>query len=129
MTQTGDGSIAAKHGDVAVETLEDIVEFTDQAQRLVARGHVEYQRDEFLRLAAEAVIHRIGEAVRRLPIDFVAEHPEVPWRAMRGTRNIVSHNYNAIDHKIIWRALSENLPQDAARIRQILDADLRRGDV
>ena len=39
---------------------------------------------------------------------------------MRGTRNIVSHNYDAVDYKIIWAALTKNLPQDAQHIRKIL---------
>lgn len=109
-----------RYGEIAVMTLEDIVDFTEQAERLVARGRKEYDSEEFLRLAAEAVIHRIGEAISRLPDELIEDHPDVAWRPMRGTRNIVSHNYNAINHDVLWRGLSENLPADAARIRAML---------
>lgn len=108
------------YGSLAVTTLEDLIDFAAQAERLVAKGRAEYDADEFLRLAAEAVIHRIGEAISRLPVALIEAYPDIAWRPMRGTRNIVSHNYNAVDHKILWRALSENLPVDAARIRAIL---------
>ena len=106
--------------DRTTQTLRDIIEFSEQAERLVAHGVEEFESNEFLRLAAEAIIHRLGEAVNRLPQDFIIEHPDVSWRAMKGTRNIVAHNYNAVDYRIIWRALSENVPNDAARIGTIL---------
>lgn len=107
-------------GELTVITLDDLIDFAAQAERLVSRGRAEYDAEEFLRLAAEAIIHRIGEAISRLPDDFIEAYPGIAWRPMRGTRNIVSHNYNAIDHRILWRALSDELPADVARIRAIL---------
>ena len=112
--------IVQRYGEVTLTTLEDIVEFTEQAERLVAKGRTAYDSEEFLMLAGEAIIGRIGEAISRLPDEFIADYPEVAWRPMRGTRNIVSHNYKAINHDIRWKGLSEDLPPDAARIRAIL---------
>ena len=103
------------------QTLRDILVFAAMAGRLIARGRPEFDADEVLRLAAEAVLHKIGEAVARLPDDFVSIHPDVPWRRMRAARNLVAHRYEQVDYGLIWNAFAEDLPRDADRIRRILD--------
>ena len=102
-------------------TLRDILAFTDMAGRLVARGKEAFDADEALRLAAEAVLHKIGEAVSRLPGEFTADHPEVAWRSMKATRNMVAHRYEQVDYEIIWRAFEGRLPKEADRIHEILE--------
>lgn len=106
--------------DRTVRTLTDLVSFCEIAARIVARGREAYTSDETLRLAAEAILHKIGEAVARLPGELVQTHPEVPWRAMKATRNVVAHDYDQVDHTIIWRALADRLPKEARAIRAIL---------
>ena len=82
-----------------------------QAARLVSRGRDAYDSDEMLRLAAEALTHRIGEAAGRLSQSFQTEHPDVPWRAIRGMRNVVAHNYGRVDQAIMWNTLRHDLPR------------------
>lgn len=100
--------------------LGDLITFTEIASRIVARGNDSYRSDETLRLAAEAVLHKIGEAVARLPVEFTEQHPDVPWRAIKAMRNIVAHQYEQVDYGIIWNAMTNRLPADAKRIRTIL---------
>lgn len=102
--------------------LEDLVEFAETGARLIARGRKAYDEDEMLRLAAESVIHRLGEAVSRLSDDVVAANPQVQWRGMKGMRNVVAHVYGAIDHNLVWNSLADHLPGDAAEVQKILDA-------
>jgi uncharacterized protein with HEPN domain len=104
-------------------TLRDLLTFADMAERLVARGKEKYDEDEAIRLAAEAILHKIGEAVSRLPDEFTAAHPEVPWRAMKATRNIVAHKYEQIDYEIIWNGLAGRLPTEIQHIRAVVAAD------
>jgi uncharacterized protein with HEPN domain len=73
-----------------------------------------------LRLAAEAILHKIGEAVARLPDEFIVGYPDVAWRSMKATRNIIAHRYEQVDYDIIWNGLAHRLPAEADRIRQIL---------
>lgn len=102
------------------QTLQDFGEFAATGARLVARGRKAYDEDEMLRLAAEAILHRIGEAVGRLSDEVVATNPQVRWRPMRGMRNVVAHEYGAIDYTIVWNALADELPTEAAEVRTIL---------
>lgn len=103
------------------QTLGDFLDFAATAARLVARGREAYDSDEMLRLSGEAILHRLGEAVARLDDDFTAAHPEVRWRAMKGMRNLVAHDYGAVDHNILWNALAHALPREAAHVQGILD--------
>jgi len=118
------GQTAVSPFDRTARTLEDFLEFTDAAARLVARGKADYDNDEMLRLAAEALLHKIGEVVSRLDRDdpaLIAEHPEVSWRPMKGMRNLVAHGCGAADPEIVWTTLEQNLPQEASQNRRLLD--------
>ena len=88
------------------DTLLDLLEFTDMAARLVARGRAAYDGDEALRLAAEAITHRIGEAVSRLSEDFVTDHPQIEWRKVKSVRNIAAPEYARIKSEIVWKCLA-----------------------
>lgn len=116
------GRVAVEYGESVRDTLRDLVEFGGMAKRLVARGKDAYDQDETLRLAAEAILHRIGEAVARLPEQFVAANPEVEWRTIKATRNIVAHEYTRIDHEILWRGLANRVPAVAAYVEVLLHA-------
>lgn len=107
--------------DRSRRTLLDFLAFTDMAGRLVGRGRSAYDEDETLRLAAEAIVHRIGEAVARLDDEVTQAHPAVSWRQMKRMRNVVAHEYGAIDHAILWNALAVDLPREARQIRAILE--------
>jgi uncharacterized protein with HEPN domain len=51
----------------------------------------------------------IGEAVRNIPPEVEASHPEIPWDEMRGMRNIVNHKYFQVSLSIIWQTVQEDL--------------------
>lgn len=116
-----DVSLDASLDERTRQTLNDFLDFAEAGARLVARGRDAYDRDEMLRLAAESVLHRIGEAVARLGDEFTEAHPGVSWRQMKGMRNIVAHEYGAIDYAIVWTALEQDLPREAEAVRRILD--------
>lgn len=105
------------------QTVRDLIGFADTASRLVARGKPAYDSDEAIRLAAEAVLHKIGEAVSRLPEEFLEQHPHASWRAMRGMRNIVAHQCDQVDYELIWNALAHRLPREAETWRRIVRHD------
>lgn len=62
---------AGRHRDRIVATLNDLIRSTDTVSRLVARGKNAYDSDEAMRLAAQVILHKIGEAVARLPDEFL----------------------------------------------------------
>ena len=66
---------------------------------------------------------QIGEMVSMLPESFTDEHHGVPWRGIKGLRNIIAHNYSAIDEKLIWQYVSRDVPILINDIEVILSGD------
>jgi uncharacterized protein with HEPN domain len=68
----------------------------------------------------DAVIRRmeiIGEAAARLSEATRRAVPELPFRKMRGMRNIVAHNYANVDLNIVWQVATIHV----AEIRAVLE--------
>lgn len=108
--------------DRTTRTLKEIIGFADEVRLYVtSAGEQNFYDDRRTQLIAEALLHRIGEAVSRLPDDLTLAHPEVEWRMIKGMRNVVAHEYGFIDYRIVWRALEKSLPQDVESINRILD--------
>lgn len=59
--------------------------------------------------AIERGIEIISEASRKLPPDFKATHPEIPWREIAGIGNILRHDYGQVDAGIISNIIDEHL--------------------
>ncbi|MDD2709181.1 MAG: DUF86 domain-containing protein [Verrucomicrobiae bacterium] len=91
--------------------LWDIV---DAAECIVGYMHGQtlemYLEDRKLRDAVERNLEIVGEASRRLSKTFRQGHPEIPWRKMIGLRNILSHEYDAVDAREIWEIAAVHIP-------------------
>jgi len=55
-------------------------------------------------------IEVIGEASSHLPDEVLQRYKDIPWRLMKGIRNILAHEYFGVDLEIIWKTVKEDLP-------------------
>ena len=62
-----------------------------------------YQADQDLRHTVERKIEIMGEAAHRISDALQAKHPEIPWRAIIGQRNVLIHGYDQVDDVRVWR--------------------------
>lgn len=111
--------------DRHLTTIDDLLAACRLASTLVTRGQEQYRSDPFAQLAAEALITRIGEGLSRIPDAVLDRAPGIPRRAVRGMRNLVVHEYQRIDHDLVWHTLADFVPtlaEDLATLR----ADLRQ---
>ena len=65
----------------------------------------------------------IGEAVRHVPEEVRAAHPEVPWHKMQGLRNVVVHEYDSVDTTILWNVVQQDLPPLVTPLERILEKE------
>lgn len=66
----------------------------------------------------------LGEATSKVMDQhpaFAAQHPEIPWRSMRGMRNRIAHGYFDIDLAVVWDTLQTVLPALKAQLDAIKD--------
>jgi uncharacterized protein with HEPN domain len=82
----------------------------------LARGFVgaltliEFKTDRRAFCAATRALEIISEAARRLTPSVRERHPELPWRAIMGVRNVLRHNYDDVAEEQVWRTALEDLP-------------------
>jgi uncharacterized protein with HEPN domain len=67
--------------------------------------------DRTLFLALTRLIELVGEASTRVDDQSRAWFPEVPWRAIKETRNRLIHAYDDIDPDVLWQIVTVDLPQ------------------
>ena len=79
------------------------------------------------KMAQDAVIRNfeiIGEAAKkildRFP-DFAAEHDVIPWHALYGMRNALSHGYFKVDLERVWQTAERDLPILAGQVKELLE--------
>jgi uncharacterized protein with HEPN domain len=71
----------------------------------------------------DAVLRRlilIGEAAGKVSPTTSAHYPEVPWRLMADFRNFVVHEYHRVDWLIVWKVVTESLPQSGPALERVL---------
>ena len=88
-----------------------IYDAVQQCVRLTqGRTRADMDTDDLFALAMARLLEIIGEAASQVTVEFRAAHPEIPWRAMIGMRNIVIHAYFEVDRDVIWQTISEDIP-------------------
>lgn len=72
----------------------------------------------------DSVIRRleiIGEAARRISEPTRAAHPELPWEEMIGLRNVLIHEYDAVDLPLLWQTVHNDLPRLVVMVQAVLE--------
>jgi len=62
----------------------------------------------------------IGEAAKHIHNSIIQEYPCVPWKYMKGMRNILIHEYFGINSDIIWHTVRYDLPPLKSQLEKII---------
>jgi uncharacterized protein with HEPN domain len=63
----------------------------------------------------------IGEASVNVSDDLKAQYPDIDWKAMRGMRNFVTHQYFGVSLTIIWDIVVNDIPVLKKQIGDVID--------
>ncbi|MDF0643755.1 MAG: DUF86 domain-containing protein [Nitrospira sp.] len=64
----------------------------------------------------------IGDAVKNLPDEFRASHPEGEWRPIAQMRDRLFHGYFGVDYQLVGDMVCEKLPELKRSIQRIIDS-------
>ena len=62
----------------------------------------QFRRDELVQNAVMRQIQIIGEAARKVSLQYQQEHQEIPWQGIIGMRNRLIHEYFRIIPERVW---------------------------
>jgi len=97
-----------------LENAQKIVEFTDESTR------DDLESNEIFALALVRLIEIIGEAANALSDRCIAKEPDIPWKAIIGTRHRLIHGYFEVDLDIIWTIVTKDIPTLIPQLEALL---------
>jgi len=110
-----------EEGDI--QALRDILFNIDRALGFPITSFEAFAETDYLQDALLRCLEVMGEATKRLSAGCRASHPEIPWRAMAGLRDVLIHAYDKVDLQEVWQTYRQ-LPGLRQKIAVILGHDL-----
>jgi uncharacterized protein with HEPN domain len=110
-----------EEGDI--QALRDILFNIDRALGFPITSFEAFAETDYLQDALLRCLEVMGEATKRLSAGCRASHPEIPWRAMAGLRDVLIHAYDKVDLQEVWQAYRQ-LTGLRQKIAVILGHDL-----
>ena len=75
------------------------------------KSQKEIEQDDLLVDSILFRVIQIAENSMKLDEDFQKKNSHIPWRAIRGMRNMIVHNYGAVDLSIVYDTVSNSIPE------------------
>ena len=100
-----------------------IVEYcnqTDETVDLFGKSYETFSSSHTYRNACCLCLLQIGELVNALSEEFLKGHTAIPWKQIKGFRNIVAHAYGTVEPAVVWEIITDDLPQLKSYCSQII---------
>lgn len=110
-----------KNEDIVI--IKKIIKYCNDINTLMVRFNKDfklYKKDISFQYACNMCIIQIGELANRLSEEVKETHKDIPWRAIKGMRNLHAHDYENIDLEIVWNTLVEDIPALKEDIEKLL---------
>ena len=95
------------------DLLQRIIQYCDRVadylQRICSDKDY-FLADPMIQDACCMCIVQIGELSGLISDELKQAHTEIPWRAIKDTRNFYVHDYGGVDLSLVWDALIHDLP-------------------
>ena len=91
--------------------LAHMLECAGRIDEYVAGDEARFRTSRLIQDAVVRNLQTLAESSQRLTDAIKASEPGVPWRAISGFRNILVHDYLAIDVDAVWLVLGQELPR------------------
>jgi uncharacterized protein with HEPN domain len=99
------------------QRLADILAATDAITEYLTRGDL---ADGMVFDAVRVRLIEIGEAVKSIDPELLAQEPDIPWRDITGMRNYLAHRYFDTVHAIVHTTVTDDLPPLIAAVQRLL---------
>ena len=100
--------------------LAHILECLQKIDQFTADGRTRFLQEPMVHDAVLRNFEVIGEAAKRLDDTYRRAHPEIPWRALAGLRDVLIHQYEGVDLVRVWTIVEHDLPRLRSSIAALL---------
>ena len=103
--------------------LQKMVRYCNEIALILEKHHFsreDFENDTEFQFACGMCIIQIGELVTKLDEDFIKKYSDIPWRQIKGMRNIYAHDYDIIDNDTVWESITEEIPELKEKLQFIL---------
>jgi len=80
----------------------------------------EFLLDEIKKRAIVRSLEIIGEATKKIPIDFKLKWNTITWKNMAGMRDKLIHDYMGVNYSIVWDVIKNKIPELSSQISTII---------
>ncbi len=102
------------------ERLLDVLEAIDRIHQHASPSREAFDASPLVQVWVVHHLEIIGEACRGLSASLRSRHPEVPWGAIIGMRNILIHDYFGLNLDEVWTAVERDVPRLREQVQAIL---------
>ena len=86
-----------------IESVDSLLQFS--ANLTIAEYSVSLEKQYAVKFA----FVMLGEDAAQISDEIQSKYPDIPWRKIKGLRNIVAHAYNKTDDEIIWGTVTNDI--------------------
>jgi len=102
--------------------LNDIVRAIDKIEKYTALlDHNSFHANNLIQDAVIRQLEIIGEASKRLSVDFLKQYEELAFKRASAMRNLLIHEYDFVEVDKVWLVIKDNLPEFKAQIIVVLE--------
>jgi uncharacterized protein with HEPN domain len=100
-----------------------LAQILERVEKIIS--YTESGKESFLSnpIVQDAVIRNlevIGEAAKRIPDEYKASLPTIPWRGLAGLRDVLIHQYEGVSLDEVWTIVERDIPSLRNTITKIL---------
>ncbi len=100
---------------------EDMRIHAERARKFMGtRSLEEFLSDEMLQAAVIRCVEVVGEAARQVSEDTRRRATGIPWAQIVGMRNILAHDYGAVDLERVYSVVMEEMRELLEHINKLI---------
>lgn len=91
----------------------------NRIQSYTSRGRDSFYQNTMMQDAVMRNLEVMCESIKKLPDEWKASEPDIPWHRIVGFRNRLAHDYLDIDVDVVWDIIENYLPSLETAIENI----------